>query len=197
MKKGIVISAVVASLTLTTSLYAKNKKHKAQNFKQEKKIARQTIKKLVKNFQTNFKQAIKTEGPAGAVNFCSSKADEITASVNKKLKNGVSIKRITLNPRNEKNLAQNEEAKILSSLKTLKENGVVLPKLLVQKIDKKHTKVIKPIMIKPKCLICHGEKDKLNPKAYETIKAKYPNDKATGYKLGELRGAFVVDIVKK
>jgi hypothetical protein len=197
MTKALVISTLVASALLTTTLSAKEgKKKKAPEYKQEKKLAKKTIKGLLGNFKKNFKKAMKKGGPVGAVNFCADKAEEITQNYNKTLKN-VSIKRVTLNPRNEKNLAKDSEAKILNSLKTLQANGVALPKMLVQKRDDKNIRVIKPITLKPMCATCHGTDDKLNPKAKEAIKAKYPNDKATGYKVGDLRGAFIVDIVKK
>jgi len=198
MKKGIVLSVIATSLILSSGLYAKGKKEKKEpSYKEEKKIAKTAIKELLKNFKKNFKPAMKKGGPVGATNFCANKAEEITQNVNKNLKDGVSIKRITLKPRNEKNKAVADEAQILTSLKTLQDNGVALPKMLVQKVDEKHYKVFKPITLKPMCVVCHGTEDKLDKKAYEAIKAKYPNDKAIGYKVGDLRGAFVVDIVKK
>jgi len=200
MKKGLLLSTIVVSLLSSSILYAKDadkKMKKEQNYKSEKKIAKDAIKELLTNFKKNFKPAMKKGGPVGAANFCADKADEITAKVNKDLKDGVSIKRVTLKPRNEKNKADENEAKILTSLKDLQNNKVVLPKMLVQKIDDKHIRIFKPILLKPMCVVCHGTEDKLDKKAYEAIKAKYPNDKATGYKVGDLRGAFVVDIVKK
>ena len=39
------------------------------------------------------------------------------------------------------------------------------------------------------CLACHGET--LDPAVAEKIAALYPNDKATGYHEGDIRGAFV------
>ena len=198
MKRTLIISTLVTSALLSTTLSAKDGKNKeAPSYKHEKKLAKKSIKKLMQNMQKNFKKAMKSGGPANAVTFCSQKAQDIVTKTNSELGKNVTISRITLKPRNEKHLAKGDEAKILSSLQTLKENGVQLPKILVQKVDDKHTRVYKPIIVKAKCLICHGTEDKLHPKAKEAIKTKYPNDKATGYKVGDLRGAFVVDIVKK
>ena len=197
MKKGFLLSGLVAVSLLTSSVYAKGNHHKKSLYSADKKIAKKAIKTLMKDMKKNFKSAMKKDGPVGAVNFCSNKAEEIIANTNKNFKNGVSIKRVTLKPRNPKDQANDSETAILTSLEALQGNGVVLPKMLVQKVDKTHTRVFKPIIVQAKCLICHGTQDKLDPKAYEAIKAKYPNDKATGYKAGDLRGAFVVDIVKK
>jgi len=197
MRKEFLLSGLVAAVLLSSTLYAKENHNKKSSFSTDKKIAKKAIKTLMKDMKKNFKSAMKKDGAVGAVNFCSNKAEEIIANVNKSFKNGVSIKRVTLKPRNPKDKANDSETAILTSLEGLQGNGVVLPKMLVQKVDKTHTRVFKPIIVQAKCLICHGTQDKLDPKAYEAIKAKYPNDKATGYKVGDLRGAFVVDIVKK
>lgn len=48
--------------------------------------------------------------------------------------------------------------------------------------------------IKPPCLNCHGKKEKLSPAVLKVLKVKYPEDKAFGYRNGDLRGAFSVII---
>ena len=40
------------------------------------------------------------------------------------------------------------------------------------------------------CVACHGSN--IQPDLLAAIKALYPSDKATGFKVGDLRGAFVV-----
>jgi len=40
------------------------------------------------------------------------------------------------------------------------------------------------------CLACHGET--LSPELAEKVKTLYPQDLATGFMLGDIRGAFVV-----
>jgi hypothetical protein len=42
------------------------------------------------------------------------------------------------------------------------------------------------------CLKCHGGRDDLAPGVRDAVQATYPDDQATGYQLGDLRGAFVV-----
>lgn len=42
------------------------------------------------------------------------------------------------------------------------------------------------------CLACHGPVDQLNPAVLEQLAARYPNDQATGFTVGELRGAFAI-----
>ena len=49
---------------------------------------------------------------------------------------------------------------------------------------------MKPIVLEPACLTCHGSG--LEQNLAETIAERYPRDSAVGYAVGDLRGAFVV-----
>ncbi|WP_457678827.1 c-type heme family protein [Thermovibrio sp.] len=56
----------------------------------------------------------------------------------------------------------------------------------------------KAIRIKKSCLRCHGTKDEINPMFYKAMVAKYGEEavkRATGYKVGELRGIISVTIL--
>ncbi len=52
----------------------------------------------------------------------------------------------------------------------------------------------KPIYTKRLCLKCHGDMQTLASGVYKQVKKHYPTDKATGYKEGDLRGMFVVEV---
>ena len=91
---------------------------------------------------------------------------------------------------------QGEEKVILESLDNLQKNGVVLPPYLVERVNKDTYKFYKPLLInKQVCLKCHGDIDK-NQKLSQYLGKTYPHDKATGYSMGDLRGAVVVTIKK-
>ncbi|MGM0555206.1 MAG: Tll0287-like domain-containing protein [Myxococcota bacterium] len=51
-----------------------------------------------------------------------------------------------------------------------------------------------PIKMGELCVNCHGTKDKLAPEVTETLAAKYPQDEATGFEEGDLRGWFWVRV---
>jgi hypothetical protein len=71
-----------------------------------------------------------------------------------------------------------------------------LPAYLVQESDK-HYKYYTPLVIKKElCLACHGEIGR-NPELSRFMNEHYPDDKAKGYKMGDLRGAVVAEIKKK
>jgi hypothetical protein len=47
------------------------------------------------------------------------------------------------------------------------------------------------IVLQPMCAMCHG--DSLAPEVRAAIQENYPDDQATGFAVGELRGAFLID----
>ena len=50
------------------------------------------------------------------------------------------------------------------------------------------TGYVEPIVTQPLCLACHGSS--LAPEIAERLAADYPDDRATGFEVGDLRGVF-------
>jgi len=51
---------------------------------------------------------------------------------------------------------------------------------------------MKPIVVQPKCLFCHGSSEQIPVSIRTMLKQEYPFDRAIGYKAGELRGAVSI-----
>lgn len=51
-----------------------------------------------------------------------------------------------------------------------------------------------PIRLMANCLMCHGSRDQLAPGVGEALDELYPDDRATGFTEGELRGWFWVEV---
>jgi hypothetical protein len=47
------------------------------------------------------------------------------------------------------------------------------------------------------CVNCHGPRDALAPGVAEILDAEYPDDRATGYRPGDLRGLVRVSIPRE
>jgi len=183
--------AIILGMAAATLLFSAPQKSEV---KEVVKIGNKASKLLLKTLGGNLKKHLKKGGPLEALEFCSMHAAELTAKVDSELGKNVSIKRITLKPRNPANEAKGDEKEILEALELLKKNSVRLPRHLIQKTDSGY-KFYKPLLIKKKvCLKCHGQN--INPALAKKIKSIYPTDKATGYKMGDLRGAIVVEIKK-
>jgi len=141
-------------------------------------------------FQTSLKKAIKSGGMEYAIGFCNTRAMKITDSVSADYK--VQIRRLTKkyrNPLNETNKAESEIYKtyILEWLKRENLKAKIIPN------EQGHPVYYRPIGIQPVCLNCHGVPgvDIPSPLA-EKIAHLYPEDKATDFNEGELRGMWAI-----
>ena len=57
--------------------------------------------------------------------------------------------------------------------------------------------VLRPIVEQPMCGGCHGTSDRLAPGVTAILKQRYPSDRATGFRDGEIRGWFWVEMPKR
>lgn len=139
----------------------------------------------------NLMNAINTGGTEYAVEFCNVEAIPLTDSMAGVM--NASVKRVTDKTRNSKNLANNEEMAVIKTMKGEMINGKT-PKSQMREINGKMVGYY-AIITNQMCLNCHGKKDvNIEPKTYRKIRSLYPLDKATGYKINELRGVWVVEI---
>ena len=160
------------------------------------KIGKESAKILFKTLEPQLKKKIKKDGFAKAGEFCANEAQKITLEVNEKLKKGVSVKRISLKSRNSLNAPSASEENILKVFDLLNSSNVKLKPLVQEEANS--YKFYKPLVIKKGvCLKCHGNDNTIDKDAKTFFAKKYPNDKATGYKMGDVRGAIVVEIDKK
>lgn len=147
---------------------------------------------LLKTLGGNLKKHLEAGGPSDALTFCSTQAITLAHDTDKALGENVSVKRITLQPRNLGNAAEGTDKAVLEALQALNRNGVELPSYLIKKSEDGY-RYYKPLVIdKPVCLKCHGTE--VDPALKTQIDKTYGDDRAMGYRMGDLRGAIVVDI---
>lgn len=127
--------------------------------------------------------------PSGTVEFCSQNAARLTKEIGQK--HGVSIKRVSEKNRNPQNMPDVNDQKVLNELKTLIGQNKKTPEYMVVKSGDT-IKYYEPIYTSQLCAACHGMDDEIAKETKEQIKKLYPNDKAVGYKAGELRGLMVI-----
>lgn len=186
----------VSALLITTLLCANPYQSQNEDFKHAIEIGNKTSMILLKTLGSNLAKNMKEGGPIQAFNFCNTEAYPLTDGVNSQLDSGVSVKRISLKYRNPANAPQKGEEAVLESLENLKKSQVVLPPFVIQKVSKNQYKYYKPLLInKGVCLKCHGNLNS-NKKLQKLVNKSYPEDKAVGYKMHDLRGAIVVTITK-
>jgi hypothetical protein len=140
---------------------------------------------------TALTDAIAKDGAASAIAVCSERAPEIAAEVGKT--HGVTVRRATEKPRNPNNAAADAEKIILAAFATDLEKKQPPKPQSIKNLDQS-TSLFAPIVISnPLCLQCHGTPEgDIAPATLTAIRNLYPEDKATGYKTGDLRGLWSV-----
>lgn len=137
----------------------------------------------------NLMGKIQSEGTIGALEFCNVKAIPLTDSMAKV--HHALISRVTDQPRNQNNLASNSELSTLSFFKQQANEGLEQEHVLKEENGK--TYFYFPIMTNSMCMQCHGKPGTdIEKSTLAAIKAIYPEDKATGYGVNEVRGMWKV-----
>lgn len=101
-------------------------------------------------------------------------------------KEGVTIRHASVKNRNPKHAATPEEAELIGRFDA--DRKLTEAQEAFEKDGKRFFRYTKPIFVEQACLACHGDKDK-RPRF---IVEKYPDDKAFGFKKGDLRGIISV-----
>lgn len=149
---------------------------------------------LLKTLTQSMKAHMEKGCVLDALNFCTTEAYPLTQKVNSELPKGVEVKRISLKYRNPANAPRDDETKVLESFNNFKNTNIVLPDYIIKIVDEHTYKYYKPIIMQnPVCLKCHGDISK-NVELKKVIDDSYPADKATLYKMGDVRGAVLVTI---
>jgi len=152
--------------------------------------ARAIAKEFGGKLKGELEKAMQAGGPVAAIEVCHSKAPAIAKELSDKY--GVEVHRTSLKPR--ATAPQDWERGVLADFDARRAKGED-PNTIefheVTTIDgKPHLRYMKAIGTLPVCLNCHGEN--IQPEVKAKLEALYPQDKATGYKAGELRGAFSI-----
>ncbi|MHA7815151.1 MAG: c-type heme family protein [Pseudohaliea sp.] len=138
---------------------------------------------------SNLKKALKEGGPEHAVSFCNTQAEPIADDMSAKL--DAAIGRVSDRPRNPANAADDVELAIIRDFKAVLAAGEKPEAALRERGEQ--VVGYYPIVTNGMCLQCHGEAGtQVSPATLALIERLYPEDKATGYGVNELRGLFVV-----
>ncbi len=148
------------------------------------------IKGFMGTLKPTLKSALKQDKTSvTAMGACSSMAMDMTDEYNK-VTQDVKIRRTALKYRNSKNKPDSTDKEVMYRLQAVNDGKPVA-------VDMGGSyRVYKPLKTKQACLLCHGDSNQISPKITKMIQTKYPHDLATGFKLGEFKGAVVAEITK-
>jgi len=184
MKKYTVLflTGVLSVLSISTSAHAAT-----VDKKQLKLEAISIVKKFGGKLKPQLGKALKSGGPAEAIEVCSKQAPAIA----QKLRNdtGWYIKRVSLKARNNETAIPDAwEKKVLEQFDRRQADGESAQQMAFAEVVDGKFRFMKAQGVEPVCLTCHATE--IKPEVEAALKEKYPHDKARGYELGMIRGAF-------
>jgi hypothetical protein len=151
--------------------------------------AQSTAKSLGGALKDRLQGSLKTEGPVAALAVCTLEAKPITQSANSSA--AVRVGRSSLRLRNPDNTAPKWVAEWLSAQGERKAEGLLPHKGIgINEAGQSVGQFLAPLAIQGPCLLCHGPREGLMPEVQAALTKDYPQDKATGYALGDLRGVI-------
>jgi hypothetical protein len=148
-------------------------------------LARASTNRLQMQLKQELSGAMSDDGLATALGVCSQRATELTGQVSSQ--SNLEVRRVSLRHRNPDNRASAGEASILALMAARPD---LADTMIVRDGAPMYMRAIRINM--PLCLQCHGMEEDLAPDVIEQLTKLYPDDTATGFSQGDLRGAFVV-----
>jgi hypothetical protein len=141
-----------------------------------------------------LQEEIAKSGFDGAIDVCRDQAPQMAKEASEKT--GWQIRRVSLKNRNPKAVPDAWEQAVLQDFNrraAAGENPATLEKgEVVAEGGMKVYRYMKALPTQPLCLNCHGAPADLSPAVKARLAERYPNDKATGYAVGQIRGAMTL-----
>ena len=154
--------------------------------------SRQLSMQLGKELKGELGAAIEKGGPVAAIDVCHTRAPAIAARLS--AESGARVGRTALRVRNAANAPDDVQRAVLEQfagdLAAGRIEGPLEAAFEIKREAGIERHYLRAIPTEALCLTCHGET--LSPELAAAIARDYPGDQATGFKQGELRGAFRV-----
>lgn len=144
--------------------------------------ANDSLNELGKSLKGRMVEVLREGGPTAAVGVCSTEAQALTAAIS--AESGGQAGRASTKLRNPDNAGPAWVREWLEQADSDTPG--------VSEIIDGQACVLKPILIEPGCLACHGSH--IDDEVAALLAERYPEDAATGYGVGDLRGAMWAEV---
>lgn len=184
----------ISTLFLTALLFGSSPVL-AEDLAAREQAARKAAGELVKKLGGALKQEMKSGGPGKAIMVCRDLAPQIAGEISRA--NGWQVTRVGTRVRNPMlGLADDWERKVLANFAARAAKGEKYKDIAFGEVlefgGAKHYRFMKAIPVKQGCLGCHGSAEQIPDGVKARLASNYPHDRATGYQVGELRGAVSI-----
>jgi len=155
--------------------------------------ARAISMELAGALKARLEAALKEGGPQTALGVCKTAAPEIATQVSERF--GGTVGRTALKVRNPKNAPDAFETDVLQRFVDEASKGADVSKVehaeIIETGGERTFRYMKAIpMAAQPCAVCHGQA--VAPDLMQSIRDLYPDDRATGFSPGDVRGAFTL-----
>ena len=142
---------------------------------------------FVAALKPQLKGALQTQGPAGAIAVCADVAPQLADSLS--LTSGWNVRRVSLKTRNASRAIPDawEREQLTQFDAQAKETKDDEPIEHGEQVGNRF-RYLRAQRVEGVCMTCHGQQ--LSADVIEALDTYYPDDIATGYSIGEVRGAI-------
>ena len=188
MRRAFGYLSVLALLAVAPPSYAPAAEPATDWIAQSRGLAQQLCIEL----KGELSRAMKEKGPVAAISVCKDRAPEIATRFSQQ--SGARVSRTALRVRNPANAPDDLQRALLeqfsSELASGEFAGPLEAAFEINRGGQVERRYMRAIPMEGLCVTCHGKT--LAPDIAAAIAAQYPNDQATGFEPGQLRGAFSV-----
>jgi len=134
-----------------------------------------------------LQSAMQAGGPVNAIGVCADKAPQIADALSSE--SGWLVKRVSLRARNaSRAMPDTWESAVLQDFDRRQQAGEPAAAIRYGEVTPSHYRYMQAQGVEGVCLTCHGES--LSQEVRDTLEQYYPDDRATGYAPGQVRGAI-------
>ena len=157
--------------------------------------ARALASQLIQQTGAALKKELAANGPDGAVSVCRDIAPAVAGELSRK--SGGRVARVSLKTRNPLLGGPDVwEQQVLTEFDRRAAGGEKVESMeYAQTTDEplgRYFRYMKALPVQPLCLSCHGTAENIPDQVKAKLAIEYPHDRATGYGLGQVRGAVTV-----
>ncbi|HEX5338269.1 MAG TPA: DUF3365 domain-containing protein [Gallionella sp.] len=150
---------------------------------------------FLKQLAAANQKAVSEGGHESAISVCRDIAPKMAGDISRQT--GWKLTRVSLKVRNPLlGTADAWEQKTLQEFEARAAKGEKAETLeaaeIVQEPAGKSFRFMKAIALQPGCVACHGNTEQMPDNVKNRLNAEYPHDKATGYSVGQIRGAVSI-----
>jgi hypothetical protein len=149
----------------------------------QRDVALQARDALFQRLSGKLMDVMGSDGPVAAIAVCKEEAPRLAQEVGAEY--GVGIGRTSHRLRNSRNAPPDWAQSFV-------QDRTAEPRF--RQLDSGDLAALLPIRLQAKCLMCHGKTENVLEDVKQALQEHYPDDQATGFKEGELRGWFWVTV---